>query len=221
MPCGDLWQRIAPSTPIEHQLHSLWSDVLGHGDFGVTDNFFMVGGHSLSAAQLVATMGTRLGTMPVAGLFRHPSIREQAMVLRTALNTPSASADGPPAATAPRPWPNLVTLQPHGERAPLFAVHGWGGTLDVFIHLARALAPDRPVLGLQATAAGQADPELPAVRAMAAAYAERILQRQPQGPIHLLGYSGGGWYAHAVALELRARGANLGLFAVQIGRAHV
>ena len=127
MPCGDLWQRIAPSTPIEHQLHSLWSDVLGHGDFGVTDNFFMVGGHSLSAAQLVATMGTRLGTMPVAGLFRHPSIREQAMVLRTALNTPSASADGPPAATAPRPWPRWPRIcrrssREADRRAPVRAI---------------------------------------------------------------------------------------------------
>ena len=96
----------------------------------------------------------------------------------------------------------------------LFVIHGWGGTLDVFIHLARVLAPNRPVLGLQASNAGEAEPDLPAVRAMAADYAEQILRRQPQGPIHLLGYSGGGWYAHAVALELRARGANLGLFAV-------
>jgi thioesterase domain-containing protein len=70
------------------------------------------------------------------------------------------------------------------------------------------------VLGLQASAAGLADPELPSVRAMAADYADQILRRQPEGPIHLLGYSAGGWYAHAVAIELQKRGAKLGLFAV-------
>jgi thioesterase domain-containing protein len=37
---------------------------------------------------------------------------------------------------------------------------------------------------------------------MAADYADQILRRQPEGPIHLLGYSAGGWYAHAVAIEL-------------------
>jgi thioesterase domain-containing protein len=96
----------------------------------------------------------------------------------------------------------------------VFVVHGWGGTLGAFIDLARSLAPHRPVLGLQASAAGLADPELPSVRAMAADYADQILRRQPEGPIHLLGYSAGGWYAHAVAIELQKRGANLGLFAV-------
>jgi thioesterase domain-containing protein len=152
--------------------------------------------------------------MPVVALFRHPSIREQATELQARGDLPVAGVEGRVPASWTKTLPNLVTCQPRGASPPLFVVHGWGGTLDVFIHLARALAPHRPMMGLQASNAGEAEPELPAVRAMAADYAEQILQRQPRGPIHLLGYSGGGWYAHAVALELQARGANLGLFGV-------
>jgi len=46
---------------------------------------------------------------------------------------------------------------------------------------------------------------------MAAHYAEEILRFQPNGPYPLLGYSGGGWYAWAVAAELRRRGFTPGL----------
>ncbi|MFM8277476.1 MAG: alpha/beta fold hydrolase, partial [Cyanobium sp.] len=212
---GDLEQRIPPSNELERQLHDLWAEVLGHSDFGVTDNFFMVGGHSLSAAQLVAAIGSQLRqAMPVAAIFQAPTLREQVTWLTAPPRSESASSTNPPLQQPARSRSNLVTLQPLGSLPPVFVVHGWGGTLGAFIDLARSLAPHRPVLGLQASAAGLADPELPPVRAMAADYADQILRRQPEGPIHLLGYSAGGWYAHAVAIELQKRGANLGLFAV-------
>jgi len=212
---GDLAQRIPPCTELERQLHRLWAEVLGHSDFGITDNFFMVGGHSLSAAQLVAAISSRLHhTMPVAAIFQAPTLREQVAWLTAQPHSASTSSLRAPLQRPDHSTANLVTLQPLGSLPPVFVVHGWGGTLGAFIDLARSLAPHRPVLGLQASAAGLADPELPSVRAMAADYADQILRRQPEGPIHLLGYSAGGWYAHAVAIELQKRGANLGLFAV-------
>jgi hypothetical protein len=79
---GDLEQRIPPSTELEHQLHRLWAEVLGHRDFGITDNFFMVGGHSLSAAQLVAAIASRLHhTMPVAAIVQPCCRRGQGVQL--------------------------------------------------------------------------------------------------------------------------------------------
>jgi amino acid adenylation domain-containing protein len=212
---GDLEQRIPPSTELERQLHRLWAEVLSHREFGIADNFFMVGGHSLSAAQLVAAIASQLHhSMPVAAIFQAPTLREQVAWLTAQPHSASTSSLRAPLQRPDHSTANLVTLQPLGSLPPVFVVHGWGGTLGAFIDLARSLAPHRPVLGLQASAAGLADPELPSVRAMAADYADQILRRQPEGPIHLLGYSAGGWYAHAVAIELQKRGANLGLFAV-------
>lgn len=213
---GDADQPGQMSRPgLERQLSAIWSNVLGHTDFDSSAHFFMVGGHSLSAAQLATSISQFLGQpMPVAIIFRCPSIREQAAWL---LSQPRA-VDPSPRRLDRSPWSeppaNLVTLQPLGWRPPLFVVHGWGGKLDPYIALARALAPGRPVLGLQASEPWEGRPDPPSVQRMASAYAEQILSAQPNGPIHLLGLSAGGWYAHAVAAELLSRHAPLGLFAV-------
>ena len=45
---------VAPRTDLEKHLAELWKDILGLSAVGVTDNFFLSGGHSLSAAQMVA-----------------------------------------------------------------------------------------------------------------------------------------------------------------------
>jgi thioesterase domain-containing protein len=199
---GDLAHRVEPATELERMLHGLWAEVLGHGNFGITDNFFQVGGHSLAAARLAAAVLRARGeALPVTAIFHCPTIHAQASRLVRSLQAGAA--------------PNLVSLQPEGDRPPLFVLHGWGGTVGHFIELSRAFAPHRPVLGLQASGAGDGDgrPSEP-VAVLAARYAEQILARHSGGPIHLLGYSAGGWYAHAVAAALLERGGRIGLFAV-------
>jgi hypothetical protein len=191
----------APAGDLERLLMELWQEVLGHAPFGVDDHFFQVGGHSLAAARLAAAVEAALGrSLPVAEVFRHPTIREQAGWLR----------GGRPASAAS----HLVVLQPRGERPPLHVVHGWGGSLGAYIDLARALGPHRPVFGLQAHAGAQETATPEPVTVLADRYAEQILARHPGGPIHLLGYSAAGWYAFAVADALRQRGAPLGMLAV-------
>ena len=197
---GDQEQRVEPSTDLERQLHAIWAEVLGHADFGITDNFFAVGGHSLAAARLVSRMEQSIGSSPVlTALFQNPSIAGLVQLMQGTVSAIS---------------PSLVTLQPEGERSPLFVIHGWGGTVWGFVDLARALAPERPVYGLQAAGAELGLPPKGSVRDMAAEYAEQIIRLRPDGMIHLVGYSAGGWYAHAVAEALLERGAALGLFAV-------
>ena len=51
---GDPERRVEPTTELERRLHEIWAEVLGHGEFGITDNFFAVGGHSLLVMQLQA-----------------------------------------------------------------------------------------------------------------------------------------------------------------------
>jgi acyl carrier protein len=45
---------IAPRTPTEERLASIWEGVLGIKGIGVYDNFFELGGHSLMATQLIS-----------------------------------------------------------------------------------------------------------------------------------------------------------------------
>jgi amino acid adenylation domain-containing protein len=203
---GDQEQRIEPGSETEHRLHGLWAEVLGHDDFGVTDNFFLAGGHSLSSARLSALIEQQLGRrVPLSVLFQRPTLRELSLWLESA---DTAVADTPVSLSGFR---SLVTLQHRGKAPALFVVHGGHG--DVYIHLplARCLSPHRPVYGLQAVGFDGSAPRQRSVVEMAAHYADEILRFQPSGPYHLLGYSGGGWYAWAVAAELHRRGATVGL----------
>ncbi|MFD3584797.1 amino acid adenylation domain-containing protein [Streptomyces sp. NPDC058683] len=50
---------VAPRTPTEHQLATLWSELLDVPRVGVQDNFFDLGGHSLAATRLIARIRDR------------------------------------------------------------------------------------------------------------------------------------------------------------------
>jgi amino acid adenylation domain-containing protein len=74
--------RVEPATDLERRLHGIWAEVLGNRDFGVTDNFFAVGGHSLAAARLVSRIEQALGRAPsVTAVFRYPTIASLAPVI--------------------------------------------------------------------------------------------------------------------------------------------
>jgi amino acid adenylation domain-containing protein len=79
---GDLDQRVEPSSDLERELHAIWAELLGHGDFGVTDNFFAIGGHSLAAARLSARLAQDIGlSPPLTLLFQNPTIKDLAPIL--------------------------------------------------------------------------------------------------------------------------------------------
>lgn len=182
----------ASASELESCLHGIWAEVLGHGDFGVHDNFFALGGHSLTAARLLMRLQERLGMeLAMAQIFEAQTIAEQAALLGHHSHSRRTSC--------------VVPLQPQGDLPPLFLVHGKGGDVFGFLPLARAFAPERPVFGVQAIGVGRS------IEAMAQCYAREIHQRYPRGPYHLIGFSAGGWMAYATAEALLQQGFELGM----------
>ncbi|MBL0385660.1 amino acid adenylation domain-containing protein [Tumebacillus sp. ITR2] len=81
---------ILPQDPLEQQISDIWQDVLGLSAVGIDDNFFEVGGHSLSIVQIEVRIKEDLGlSVPTMDLFRFPTIRSLANHLRTTQNTES------------------------------------------------------------------------------------------------------------------------------------
>lgn len=66
---------VAPRTPIEEKLVAIWTEVLSIDRVGIEDNFFMLGGHSLMATQLIGRIRNTFGyELPLRRLFLTPTI---------------------------------------------------------------------------------------------------------------------------------------------------
>jgi amino acid adenylation domain-containing protein len=71
---------IAPRTPIEERLATMLSSLLGLDHVGVTDNFFILGGHSLLGTQLISHIRSAFGVeLALRTLFDAPTIEELAI----------------------------------------------------------------------------------------------------------------------------------------------
>ena len=71
-----------PSTDLERRLQAIWVEVLGHDEFGISDDFFEIGGHSLAASRLISRIEQSLGTaVPFEVLFQNPTIAKLAPLL--------------------------------------------------------------------------------------------------------------------------------------------
>ena len=75
---------VAPRTKSEEILAAIWADVLGVGKIGVRDNFFLLGGDSLKATQVVARLrDLHQVEFPLRMIFQSPTLEEMALILET------------------------------------------------------------------------------------------------------------------------------------------
>ncbi|WP_232471499.1 non-ribosomal peptide synthetase [Halomonas sp. N3-2A] len=80
-----------PQGEVEEALAAIWSEVLGGEQLGRHDNFFEVGGHSLTAIQISARFTQRFGeALPVRLIFEYPTLAEMA----TQVALKQVNADG-------------------------------------------------------------------------------------------------------------------------------
>ncbi|MCK4258506.1 MAG: non-ribosomal peptide synthase/polyketide synthase [Halanaerobiales bacterium] len=85
---------VAPTTEIEAKLLELWTGILGKEGFGVTDNFFDLGGHSLKATSLIARIHKEFSVEILLGdIFKKPTIRELAGCIENATQGVYASIE--------------------------------------------------------------------------------------------------------------------------------
>lgn len=79
---GDAARYVAPRTPTEEALARVWADLLKLDQVGVEQDFFALGGTSLSVMRIPALVKRALGLeLSVVDLFRYPTIRTLATFL--------------------------------------------------------------------------------------------------------------------------------------------
>ncbi|MDX3235053.1 amino acid adenylation domain-containing protein [Streptomyces sp. ME03-5709C] len=126
---------------------ALWREVLGAGDIGPGDDFFALGGDSLSAIRMIGRLRHAHGAdLTLSALYAAPTLAEVAGVLRAAAGAPG-----------PSPTTRAGEEQPVEEasRVPLTA-------LQRDFWMAEQLSPELPVhtLGIRYRWAARVRPEL-------------------------------------------------------------
>jgi len=189
----------AKADKIAQMVERAWRQVLGTPP-GEAD-FYESGGDSLKTITLVFELEQALG------LELSPTLPHEAPTFASLCE---ALRSAPTPTYAP-----LLTLKAGDDSPPLFVVHGAGGTVSAFFHVAREMTWKGPVIGLQARGLLARDVPHASVEAMAKEYLEAVTARQPHGPYLLCGYSFGGLVAFEMAVQLRRDGeavAFVGLF---------
>jgi thioesterase domain-containing protein len=188
----------APRDSTEVQLLQLWKEVLGLENIGITDNFFALGGHSLTAVSLAARLSSvDEERITVRSVFEFPTIALMSSFVRQEV------AYAPPT--------TVIPIQPKGHRTPIFCVHPAQGMPHCYLALARHLGPDQPFYAMQSYGLEEGQLPYSDVESMAARYIEDMRKIQPSGPYQLGGWSLGGIIAYEMAQQLHASGEKIGM----------
>lgn len=189
---------IAPTTPSEKIIATIWQDCLKIDKIDATSDFFEIGGHSVVGVQVMARLEKETGNrLPLVALLKHPTVKKLAAYMDSEFFV----------------WDSLVPLKPEGTKTPLYVVHGANHNVLMFNALAHHLDKDQPVYGLQSRGLSGVDEPHDSIDQMAADYIAEIVAKNPDGPYALGGFSYGGIVAYEMTRQLRAQGKEVTILA--------
>ncbi|WP_425471723.1 non-ribosomal peptide synthetase [Streptomyces cadmiisoli] len=182
----------SPRDHVEHALYRIWHGILLHRDIGVRDNFFDLGGTSLSAIKMAYEVSETFGRqLPVAEVMLRPTIESLGALLRE---------------DAVRRAPGSLIQFRRGTGPRAVCVHPAGGTAFCYLPLAAHLPERAGFHGIQSPGVNPGEEVLPSVEAMAEAYLRLLGPIDDQEPLVLTGLSYGGLVAHEMGRRLSLAG---------------
>jgi len=197
---------VAPRTETERTLVEIFLEVLGTRQVGIDDDFFDLGGHSLTAMRAISLIKSKLNAeLPVRVLFRAKTVSQIAAYIaeRDAGRTEQSSEE----------WSTCIPIQPGGSKVPLFCVARPNVNALGYLFLSRRLGPDQPVYGLQRQM--PEDPQVDftpeQIRATAEEYIRVMRSIQPRGPYFLVGQCQGAYIAFEMTRQLESQGERVGM----------
>ncbi|MEZ5329321.1 MAG: non-ribosomal peptide synthetase [Verrucomicrobiales bacterium] len=183
-----------PESELESWLLGRWQALLHSEDMGTHDDFFELGGDSMTAVRIFHEIAERTGNvLPVSVLLEAPTVAELALRIENRGSIAQASS-------------LIVTLRQSGSRPPLFLVHDIGGNVLNYRRLAQELGNDQPVFAVRSRAldcpASKASNLPRSVEELASLYIEAITATCGKRPVALAGLSFGGKVAFEIARQL-------------------
>lgn len=196
---------IAPRDQREALLLSIFREILNVELVSVTDDFFNLGGHSLTAARLVSRICALTGRqITLASLFRAATVESLARLIEQ-----ESEVEGDPVA--------MEIQRGDSGRLPFFAIVPPGEESLGYAMLARHMGPKQTVFKIQGdtpVTRGKRPYTEEEMRDMADEYVAAMRSVQSHGPYCLGGLCDGTHIAERIVLSLEAQGEKIGFFAI-------
>jgi amino acid adenylation domain-containing protein len=185
-----------PRDDLERMIAGIFEELLESRSIGRDDDFFLLGGDSLSVVELQTRLREAFG-VSLSNLYHDATVGGIAAAIRERRLH---------AKRGPRSMPILVPLREKGDKPPLFLIHGRLGQAFVSPQFLRLLGEDQPVWAFQARGLdGLAEPHA-TIEAIAADYASEMRKRRPHGPYFIGALCVGVFIANLIARSLREAG---------------
>lgn len=176
---------------IEDTLKQIFKECLQVSEVNNNDDFYHIGGDSLSAIRLLELIEKRFNRISMSELIENSSILKLKNLIEKKKDINFSS---------------IVILKKEGRKPPLFLIHPIGGTVFCYIELMKYLNNDRPCYGIQDPGIHFSDVHFSSIPEIASFYLQEIKSIQSKGPYLLGGYSFGGSIAFEVARQLEQNG---------------
>jgi thioesterase domain-containing protein/acyl carrier protein len=179
------------------------ADLLNLETVGINEDFFVLGGSSLLAIQLLMEVEQETGVrLPISVLFDSPNVRKLAEVVRKGEWNPR--------------WKAMVAINDVSGQTntPLFLVPPSATSAIHFAELAKHLESNYPVYSFTPIGLDTDEEPQNQVEDMAALYIREIRDVQPNGPYQIAGSCFGNLVAYEMAQQLESQGESTILIAI-------
>jgi len=186
------------SEQLEEDILKIWQKILDRQQIDMNDDFYELGGNSLSALRILAEIEKEFKTpIPLAAFPKVSTVKKMAIFLKEQES-----------------WTYITPIQPKGSRYPLFFIPPSARSSLIFKDLAKHLGEDQPFYGLE-HAGMDADTEIHTdVREMARHHIAELTKVQAEGPYYIGGMCFGGMVAYEIAHQLVAKGQEVAFLGV-------
>jgi acyl-CoA synthetase (AMP-forming)/AMP-acid ligase II/thioesterase domain-containing protein/acyl carrier protein len=205
---GSLEQPARPPTNVESRLIDIWRNVLGVEQIGIHDDFFDLGGDSLSAAIMLTQISEHMGI--VRSRLTEGEFWDQPAIATLARIISDGSREHEPSAVVPN---QIIVLRRDGRHIPFFCFPATELQAYEFRHLSQELGPEQPFFAVCPPPAMQRS-RLLKMDELALQSAASIRSVRPHGPYILGGCCRSAVFAFETARQLIAEGEEVALLAI-------
>ncbi|WP_133127062.1 amino acid adenylation domain-containing protein [Legionella nagasakiensis] len=191
-----------PHNVLEYELKNLWCSSLKIDCIGIDDDFFDLGGNSLSAMKIISFIKDKLCVhVTIRTLFEYPTIHTLAKAIERLQGTITVELSDYYQTHSP-----IVPIKEEGSKIPLFLIHPIGGSVFWYKNLGLYLDKERPLYGIQDPGLDKHNFLFKSLEEMASYYIDAMQTIQSTGPYLLGGASFGSTVAVEMAKQLQQQG---------------